>query len=561
MIKKQGECRSSAPETLKMTLEVVLWIFTLTKRAMLKKCVFLELQKETTDDPTLNSVKFILGQGLYIFYVVYRKCLSFCRIPKLICCKPDLTVLSAGATFAAFLKMLLVAVDDFFVPKIMFLNDRETNAQLIVFFNSRPPPVVLVGNKSDLHFARRVNREEGFELSRRLHCEFYECSAREGWSKQITRPNCKRAAQDTLNTAAVAATAIGVGMLGTAPPRTLCPNSQDTSDLQRSKSVQLKRYHVRSLSVGTSAETDGSVPTSPTSSRTALRPDSGASLSEDDSDESKRSFNYFGLPKSRLCLRSNSLIGKLSPRLCRKFSKMDDSRNAKKDTASKVASAKDFRKKGNSVLSGLSSSLFTASAITPESVNSDFCRRESASCCSTSTSTTGSTESLTSCSPESDGREAMIWRTAANANNNNHLPRREEKDRTVNGGRLSFCSPATCPAQLQDKESVGWEPFLQLCRDGRAHRTRVRSRSPSNFLRNGFKRIRSLAAETGSHNNHHGHKTLFGAPSIAISKSWRSVFVFILFYSFGRFVKVITRRIADFIFHVSLFRELCVFFQ
>jgi len=47
------------------------------------------------------------------------------------------------------------------------------------------PPLLLIGNKSDLDFVRQVSQQEGYDLANKLLCEFYEASARDGWSQQI----------------------------------------------------------------------------------------------------------------------------------------------------------------------------------------------------------------------------------------------------------------------------------------------------------------------------------------------------------------------------------------
>jgi len=49
------------------------------------------------------------------------------------------------------------------------------------------PPFILIANKGDLSYVRKVSIVEGVELSTKLNkCKLYECSAREGWTKEIT---------------------------------------------------------------------------------------------------------------------------------------------------------------------------------------------------------------------------------------------------------------------------------------------------------------------------------------------------------------------------------------
>jgi len=58
-------------------------------------------------------------------------------------------------------------------------NDGEKNEAF------RVPPLLLIGNKSDLDFVRQVSQHEGYDLADKLLCEFYEASARDGWSRRI----------------------------------------------------------------------------------------------------------------------------------------------------------------------------------------------------------------------------------------------------------------------------------------------------------------------------------------------------------------------------------------
>ena len=46
------------------------------------------------------------------------------------------------------------------------------------------PSLLLLGNKGDLDNFREVSKEEGQTLADRLNCDFYEMSAREGWSSR-----------------------------------------------------------------------------------------------------------------------------------------------------------------------------------------------------------------------------------------------------------------------------------------------------------------------------------------------------------------------------------------
>uniref|UniRef100_H2YXM8 small monomeric GTPase n=1 Tax=Ciona savignyi TaxID=51511 RepID=H2YXM8_CIOSA len=98
------------------------------------------------------------------------------------------------------------------VEKIRELDEKEA---------SRVPPIVVVGNKCDLDYFRKVSRQEGYDLAELFKCEYFEVSAREGWSKLVTRsdPSSDAFSSDNETLSAVATTAAAIGLAGISPTK------------------------------------------------------------------------------------------------------------------------------------------------------------------------------------------------------------------------------------------------------------------------------------------------------------------------------------------------------
>lgn len=64
------------------------------------------------------------------------------------------------------------------ICKSKITNIEDNNVQ-------KTPPLLLLGNKSDLDFVRQVSQQDGYLLANKLQAQFFETSAREGWSQYI----------------------------------------------------------------------------------------------------------------------------------------------------------------------------------------------------------------------------------------------------------------------------------------------------------------------------------------------------------------------------------------
>ncbi|KAI3384487.1 hypothetical protein SNEBB_008928 [Seison nebaliae] len=57
---------------------------------------------------------------------------------------------------------------------------RDMRDQIVRVKETTEVPMILVGNKLDLHQERVVNREQGQQIAREFGCTFYEASAKDG---------------------------------------------------------------------------------------------------------------------------------------------------------------------------------------------------------------------------------------------------------------------------------------------------------------------------------------------------------------------------------------------
>ncbi|XP_076820494.1 uncharacterized protein LOC143465863 [Clavelina lepadiformis] len=355
----------------------------------------------------------------------------------------------------------------------------------------RVPPMVVVGNKGDLEFVRKVTQQQGYELAGKLRSDFFETSAREGWSKMINRvPNssgtCTPTSDtDTIHLFAGAAAAVGMAGFGypsspvpsrcsTPPPtqvrlprRSFSGPGKDTDDFNVPGSTTLQRWascnqaksksHSRSNSFAMAASNkNANIPLLNISAAPHSAYSSPA-ISEEEGDDSKRSELLF-LPGVKKTPRHGSIISKLSPRLGRKINKNNNNDRSPK------AYPRDNNNNKNKQLSHIASGL-SAAILTSAGLSETICVPNtgifSSSCSSSAnTSSSGSVESLTSCG---QGPEM----------------------------------------KLQEQNFGGSEPFLHLCRDGLTHRSRARARSPSHLIANGLKRIRSFKNDQGRNSTNH----------------------------------------------------------
>ncbi|XP_002123663.3 uncharacterized protein LOC100180047 [Ciona intestinalis] len=385
---------------------------------------------------------------------------------------------------------------------------------------SRVPPIVVVGNKCDLDYFRKVSRQDGYDLAELLKVDYFETSAREGWSRLVSRAESfsDPCSSDNETLGIVASTAAAIGLAGVSPSKDsksalrVVPKVNVTSPLGMDENAQtLKRWasfnsveqpqrHARSLSNAGFRFESGSPPSQISSTPVTPIP------SEEDSDDAKKSAHLSVPDKLKTPRRSVNLINRLSPRLSRKFTKR---------VTEKKANSRDSNNNGqkgakHSVMNGISCSLMTTAML-----SDTLCGNLSSSSSSqSSASTASSTESLSSC-----GESRLQFRPSKSTAHTSHLNRHKQHYLSDNSSlnntrihktdnstalRIAEIKKAACthqPSSLQTQEFGGSEPFLQLCRDGKQMRGRMRARSPSHLLRSGFRRIKSLAASDQGHHN------------------------------------------------------------
>jgi len=374
------------------------------------------------------------------------------------------------------------------------------------------PPLVLVGNKGDLDFIRQVSKNEGLELAEKLKCDFYESSAREGWSKLITRSEnlsvaCSPTGEvDTISLFAGAAASFGfVGLsheeISRKVTRCLTPTlgrklssaAQFSDGEDRSEKTIVRRwgsFHGSTRrTVGNQLTAHGTFPVHGSGSNSW---NNSPGCSEDDLDDTKTS----RLARSPVRGRKSSpstLIGKLSPRLGRKFSKTtapsEHKGNIKFSRDDNNNNNNKIKPLPNSIAMGLSSTLMASAKLSEtllcsntaklisESTNSP----STSSANSASTSTSGSLENLLVCDQEM-GSSRSVTHTPVRSNCSVQSPIVNEPPKEV---------------KLYEQDFSSSEPFLHLCRN-QLNRNRIRSRSPTHKIINGIKKIRSLAGEHGS---------------------------------------------------------------
>jgi GTPase KRas protein len=69
------------------------------------------------------------------------------------------------------------------VSKMSSFNHVESIRENILLGKDyKPIPLVLCGNKTDLHYKRQVSYHEGYLLAQKLKCKFIECSAKEAYN-------------------------------------------------------------------------------------------------------------------------------------------------------------------------------------------------------------------------------------------------------------------------------------------------------------------------------------------------------------------------------------------
>ena len=385
--------------------------------------------------------------------------------------------------------------------------------------------MVLVGNKGDLDFIRQVSKREGLELAEKLKCDFFESSAREGWSKLITRSEnhlayCSPSNEvDTISLFAGAAASVGmVGLpreeISREVTRCLTPTltrrkvpiaSQFSDSEDRSEKTIVRRwgsFHTltrRNVNHHLTAHRTFPVQGSGRSSW-----NSSPGCSEDDLDDFKSSLSRS--PSRGRKSSPSTLIGKLSPRLGRKFSKP---MNEHKES---VKSIKDDNNNNNnkgklmpnSIAFGLSSTLMASAKFSETLLCSNPARNRlisentnspsNSSVNSACTSTSGSLENLAIC--EHDVRKSRSV-----------TPTKSNRTFSMNSPVVMETPPEV---KLHEQDFSSSEPFLLLCRN-QINRHRIRSKSPTHKIMNGLKKIRSLTGEHGS--NGQGFHKSHGIPT------------------------------------------------
>ena len=349
---------------------------------------------------------------------------------------------------------------------------------------------MLVGNKGDLDFLRKVSQHEGFELAMKLQCDFFEASAREGWSKLITKKSSRLTSVDSDSIRVVAGTAGSIGVLG-------FPNRDVTREFVRSLTPTLNRRksHVKTHysdnerspeitpvkrwgsfnSLNRFGDTLGS-PKSPRENQK-----SPFLTSDEDSDEYK--LNGISHLVRDQKPRSQSFISKLSPRLNRSFNRAhglsSDPTDVKQSFRGDNNNNNSFRSKPaqKSIAFGLSTTFFTNGSLGDSLCQS--ANRNRLGSQSTNSSSSESTASKSDC-----GSQENLLLEDQNANPT--LIQDKPSSRAIPGDTPIVVEPFT----FEEHDFKTSEPFLNICR-GKTSRSRVRSRSPTNKIVNSFKKIRT----------------------------------------------------------------------
>ena len=366
------------------------------------------------------------------------------------------------------------------------------------------PPLVLVGNKGDLEFARKVSRQDGFHLSKKLRCEFFEASAREGWSKLLSPSsspfmsfssssdyevsNIFPAATETIRSKSPTSL-----FKLSSPKRRVSPNRSDKNKfVEKGKnefsfnrygkqSPRSVRRSGRSFSVAGSDTV--SVPISHVSN-TIPRLNSfpiSSTFSEEDSDDTRPS--TLSPPTGRKLSTHERLIGRLSPRLGRKLMKSnrtDECNNSAKDNNNNQNSGRSYDRLSFGFPNNKSDNKLKVISDEAPIPQITICCHSNSS--SSANSIFGSTDSLLVIDHDKDDRVSDRY--------------------TANNPPLS--PPEVFPESFNEHEFSSSEPFLLVCRSKQTQqRPRPRSRSPSHKIMNGLKKIRSLASDhtSGQGNN------------------------------------------------------------
>ena len=372
---------------------------------------------------------------------------------------------------------------------------------------------MLVGNKGDLDFIRKVPKHEGLELAETLKCDFFESSAREGWSKLIMRSENSSTAgspnADVDTISLFAGASVSVGMVGLPHQeisrevkRCLTPTltrRRNTATNQLSDSenlsdrVAVRRWGSFNTLTRRNAGNNQIIPrvTFPEQESGKNSWISSPGTSEDDLDDTK-------LPLARPLNRGkrsspSALIGKLSPRLGRKFSKtpeQKDNLKISKDDNNNNNNKTKFQ--SSSIAMGLTSTLL-ASAKLGETLLCSRTTRErllsentiSSSPSSVCTSTSGSMENLSISAQDKSSNSRTV------------TPTTESSSKTIRPSCTPIVKEPQNEIKVYEQDFSSSEPFFLLCRS-QLNRNRIRSRSPTHKIMNGFKKIRSLAADHGS---------------------------------------------------------------
>lgn len=357
-----------------------------------------------------------------------------------------------------------------------------------------------MGNKGDLEFARKVSRSEGYELSRKLRCEFFEGSAREGWSKFLSPSSPSQHLDPTsiFISASKMTRSSSHNVLfkpPASPKRKSSPsrfenfkgfekNKNNTPVFQDCRrSPGLNRRSGRSFSLASSGTSP--VPAVPNMAPRLNSFPVASTFSEEENDEIKSC--YLTPNRGRKLSTHEKLIGRLSPRLGRKLiktSKADEHNNHHKDTNNnhhRNNLSHDRLTNGHSAKSD------SKLKVIPDEYNVPQIKI----CChGSSSSSTGSSSSANSVYGSTDS-----------------LPM-SELDKDDHALEKQSPESPSSPTEVfretfHEQEFTSSEPFLFICRmKPLLEQVRPRSRSPSHRLMNGLKKIRSLA---GDHSSGHGN--------------------------------------------------------
>ena len=219
------------------------------------------------------------------------------------------------------------------------------------------------------------------------------------------------------------------------------------------------------------------------------------STSDDEGDDVKP-FGLLSPTKSRKLNSPSSLIGKLSPRLGRKFHKLVDHNENAKTAKDDNNNNNKTRHNSNTIAMGLSSTLL-ASAKFSETLICSPQNRNRLSSSSTTSSSTHSCENSACTSASGSIENLAICDHEMNSSSGSLTPTPKSCQNIASPPSTSILKEPKKEMKLHVKDYSSSEPFLLLCR-GQLSRNRNRSRSPSHKIMNSFKKIRSLAVEHGN---------------------------------------------------------------